>query len=260
MDKSKKILLIVIGVVICIFCGVKACAKVAGHLSLDETISTISEAVASDPNMNYDDAERYTPASEGSMDARMVRELQIKWINGDITVEYGDQDQITWKETYKQGEPNEVNCLYYYLDEDELNLAFCAAGTKGLKGQSRKLKKDLVVTLPQACRLKEIDIDNFNGSITTSVDAQKISTECVNGDKHITAKNVNEVDLDGVNGSSYLYLPANTAFKVEFDKVNGALSSDFQTVKTGNIYTSGAAPYMDIEMDVVNGSLYIKQL
>jgi len=260
MDKSKKILLIVIGVVICIICGVKACAKVVGHLSLDETISSISEAVASDPNMNYDDAEMYTPASEGSMDAGMVSELQIEWVNGDVTVEYGDQDQITWKETYQKGEPNDVNCLHYYLDEDELILAFCAAGDKAFKGKSRKLEKDLVVTLPQAYRMKEIDIDNVNGTITTSVDAQKISTESVNGGKHITARNVNELSLEGVNGSTDLYLPENTAFKVEFDKVNGGISSDFPIERRGNIYTSGAAPYMDIEMDVVNGSLNIKQL
>jgi len=241
MDKSKKILLIVIGVFICIFCGIRACNKVAGHISLDETISSISEAVASDPNMNYDHAELYTPASEGRMDALLVRELQIEWVNGDITVEYGDQSEITWKETYKKGEPNEANCLYYYLDEDELKLAFCAAGDKAFKGKSRKVEKDLVVTLPQACRMKEIEIDNVNGTITTSVEAHKINIECV-------------------NGSSYLYLPKNTAFQVEFDKVNGGFSSDFPIERHGNIYTSGVPPYMDIEVDVVNGSLNIKQL
>jgi len=241
MDKSKKILLIVIGVFICIFCGIRACNKVAGHISLDETISSISEAVASDPNFSYDHAELYTPASEGSMDAGIVRELQVGWVNGNITVEYGDQEQITWKETYKNGEPNEANCLHYYLDEDELNLAFCAAGTKGLAGKSRKVEKELVVTLPQAYRMKEVDIDNVNGTITTAVEAQKINIECV-------------------NGSSYLYLPKNTAFKVEFDKVNGGFSSDFPIERHGNIYTSGVPPYMDIEVEVVNGSLNIKQL
>jgi len=241
MDRSKKILLIVIGVIICIVCGVKACNKVAGHLSFDETISTISEAIASDPNLQYDNAELYAIASEGSMETQKVREIQIEWVNGDITVQYGDQDQITWKESYSSGEPSDANRMRYYLDEDELKLAFCAAGTQGFKGKSRNIKKELIVTLPQAWKLNELDIDNVNGTITTLV-------------------NTNDINIEIVNGSSYIYLPEGTAFKAEFDKVNGGFSTDFPIERHGNTYTSGAAPYMDIEVEVVNGSLNIKQL
>lgn len=258
MDKSKKILLIIIGVFICIFCGIKACNKVMGHVSLDETISSISEAVASDPNMTYDDAERYAVCSEGSVDVNRVNEIHIEWVNGDILVQYGDQDQITWKETYKKGEATDQSRLHYYMDEDELKLAFCQSGNQALKGNKR-LEKDLVVTLPQGWRLKDLDIDDVNGTITTQVDADEISLECVNGDKFITTNGAREISLDGVNGSNTIYLPATTAFKAEFDKVNGGFSTDFPIEKEGKVYTSGRAPYVDIDVEVVNGSLNIKK-
>jgi len=259
MDKSKKILLIIIGVCILSFCGVKACSnEVKKNITADSVISAISEAAGRTTTVNYDDAERYMAASEGSIDANRVNEIHIEWVNGDILVQYGDQDQITWKETFRKGEANEKSSLHYYMDEDELNLAFCQAGNQALKGNSR-LKKDLVVTLPQNWRLRELEIDNVNGTITSQVDANEISAESVNGDKFITTNGSREISLDGVNGSSTIYLPATAAFRAEFDKVNGGFSSDFPVEKEGKTYTSGRAPYVDIEVEVVNGSLNIKK-
>jgi len=259
MDKSKKILLIIIGVCVFSFCGVKACTKeIKKEINTDTIISAISDVAGKTTTINYDDAERYAPASEGSIDVNRVNEIHIEWVNGDILVQYGNQDQITWKETYKKGEATDLSRLHYYVDEDELKLAFCQSGNQALKGNKR-LEKDLVVTLPQGWRLKDLEIDNVNGTITTQVDADEISAESVNGDKFITTNGAHEINLEGVNGSSTIYLPATAAFKAEFDKVNGGFSTDFPVEKVGKIYTSGQAPYVDIDVEVVNGSLNIKK-
>jgi len=265
MDRNKKIILIIIAVVVAIGLSIKACCNHMGDL-VDNWVS---------PNMNYENAEQYSPASQGNV-TTMVKDINVAWINGSITVKYAQQDSLTWNETFVKGTQNEHTKLYYWMDGHTLYINYFEAnGDKPTDGEGwslrlrrsnkqsrsmRNLCKDLAITLPQDWALDNLTIHNVNGSITTEVNAQKIELGSVNGDKTVCAKQVKKIEMSTVNGSSWIKLPEQTSWKAEFDKVNGGFSCEFPVEKEGNTYTSGTAPYVDIEVEVVNGSLNIAKL
>jgi len=251
MDKRKKIILIIIAIVVVIGFGVKACSNKIG-----DVLSAVSS-----PDMDYDHAENYAPATTGAANVQNIRELEIAWITGNVSVKYAQQDSLTWSETYVHGEQNDINTLHYWMDGHTLYINYCASGKEAFSKRSRRgICKDLEVLVPQDWMLDEIEIHNLNGNITTQVDARDIDAESVNGEKTVCAQHVQKIKLSGVNGSNWIKLPQQTSFKAEFDKVNGGFSSDFPIEKEGNTYTSGNAPYVDIEVEVVNGGLNLQTL
>lgn len=113
-----------------------------------------------------------------------------------------------------------------------------------------------------------VNLDTVNGSI----DARELSGpgefETVNGSIVVAyAKlpaSTDEISLDTVNGSCTLKLPANAAFTLDADTVNGRVSCDFPITlqKSGKhdlrgiVGTGGPS----IELDSVNGSLTVAKL
>lgn len=265
MEKTTKIILIIVSIIVLMGVGIKACTNKMGDI--------VNSVLSS--GMNYEHSECYTAASTGAI-APMAREIQIAWINGSVRVEYADTDSIRWTETYVKGEAVPQNQLHYWLDGHTLYINYFAANNdyaaeEGLnvrlhkssdkkKTSIRNISKDLVLVIPQNWMLDELEVHAVNGDIATSVDAREIDVESVNGSKTVRVREAHEIKLSGVNGSGYVYLPENVSFEAEIDKVNGSFQSAFPTRKEGDKYYYGNSPYVEIELEAINGDLRIEQL
>lgn len=112
-----------------------------------------------------------------------------------------------------------------------------------------------------------IDLESVNGSIKALGMTAGGSFETVNGSITATFASLSagdKVSLETVNGSCTLLLPADTAFDLDADTVNGRISCDFPvTIRKsgrgalkGSVNGGGAK----VSLESVNGSLNVKQI
>ena len=105
-----------------------------------------------------------TVESEVSVDAKDIKNLDIVWACGAITINVADTDQITFKETAPE------NCKYkttYDVSGSTLELEYGSQKIAIGFGDNSIPRKDLEITVPQdwVCEQLEIDGASLNISI-----------------------------------------------------------------------------------------------
>jgi len=110
-----------------------------------------------------------------------------------------------------------------------------------------------------------VDLDSVNGSITAEGLSAGGRFDTVNGSIRATFEKISAGDrivLDTVNGSCTATLPANAAFTLKSDSVNGSISCDFPITigKAGRRHLNGSVNGggAEVVLDSVNGSLSIR--
>lgn len=110
-----------------------------------------------------------------------------------------------------------------------------------------------------------VDLDTVNGSIDADGLARGGRFDTVNGSIRAAFVEVSAKDritLDTVNGSATVTLPANAAFTLKADSVNGSISCDYPITigkagrrhLAGNVSGGGA----EVVLDSVNGGLAVR--
>jgi len=110
-----------------------------------------------------------------------------------------------------------------------------------------------------------VDLDTVNGSIDADGLACGGRFDTVNGSiraAFIEVSAKDRITLDTVNGSATVILPANAAFTLKADSVNGRISCDYPITigktgrhhLTGNVNGGGA----EVVLDSVNGGLAVR--
>lgn len=110
-----------------------------------------------------------------------------------------------------------------------------------------------------------VDLDTVNGSIDAQGLAHGGRFDTVNGSIRAEFSEISAQDrivLDTVNGSATVTLPANAAFTLKADSVNGGISCDFPITVgkagsrhlNGNVNGGGA----EVVLDSVNGGLAVR--
>lgn len=252
MDKSKKIIIVILVAFALCFVGLKACAKLAEELA-GELMPELKNG------LSYEHSNMYAVADTGSI-INPISELVVNWVNGEIRIQYADTNVVCWQEQFVRGDRNEENMLHYWYEDRTLHIQYSAP--QHIKSSLKKtvLEKNLVITLPRNLCLEEMEVSLVNGELISKVDARDISTSMVNGRTSLTLMSASDVEMSSVNGEMRLFLPENTSFEVEFSKVNGSFNSDFEYTKLGNTYTSGHRPYnVEVEVSTVNGVVYIEK-
>ena len=231
----------------------------------------------------YEDHERYTSGSDFTL-TEEVKEIEVNWINGDITIVQGETTSISVKEENYEDHP-----LYYFLDGTTLNIKYVEYGTSN--SEINALEKDLTIMIPTTlpdieidmingecnfalqtlcndvtvnlingniniCSISadEIELDTVNGNINIeSINATSLSIDKVNGNSNI--KNITKaisIDINAVNGIDTICVPESLGYKVEHDSI-GTFTSDYDNSKTYG------DKLVDIEYDGANGILNIKK-
>lgn len=111
-----------------------------------------------------------------------------------------------------------------------------------------------------------VDVDTVNGSIDATGLGGGGRFDTVNGSVHVAFSRVgphDEIKLDTVNGSCTALLPADAAFSLTADSVNGRIRCDFPITvgKSSRRHLKGAVNGggATVVLDSVNGSLTLKK-
>lgn len=231
-------------------------------------------------------------ASRGEVDASKVRNLDIQWVSGSVTVQPGDTDAIIFSEDEDLPEDEK---LIWKLSGDTLVIQFCK--TQVLVGFQSTHSKDLVITVPKdwECGTLELELVSADAEITDltakTIDLENVSGECLfqncstdSFDAETVSGNVDfagslrllsfdtvsadctatvfntptEVDLDSVSGNLDITLPETCGFVAELDSASGNIRSDFSASVSGGRYVYGDGS-CQIEGNSLSGDIMIRK-
>lgn len=230
-------------------------------------------------------------ASTGEVKASAVKNIEIDWTSGSVTIQRGDVDTISFAETPGLDENQK---MLWKLQGD--TLVIHNSRYRVIIGISKS--KDLVITVPMDWNCVDLDIETVSADITvdsltaedvtiSAVDGQcdfrgtcaiaDLTIETVSGD--ITYKGTlgkleceavdadfrgtftsapSSLDLNSVDGSFDLRFPADIGFTAALNTVSGNFTSLFPTTNSGNRYVCGDGSCV-IEINSVSGSLTINK-
>lgn len=164
---------------------------------------------------SYANADKYT-AGETEV-KEPVKNLDINWTSGKVTVAYHAENTITLRETAKR-DLSEDEKLQWWLDGTTLRVQFTKPGIRwNMPG------KELTITLPQDIQLEDVSIQLTSGDAEVpSLKAEKAELGCTSG--HVDAVlDADNVTVESTSGDLKVTLKG----AADFVRV-GSTSGDIQ--------------------------------
>lgn len=219
----------------------------------------------------YDYANREKYTSGGASITAELKNLEIDWVEGGVTVAYAKTNEITIAETARRAlKENEKLC--WWLDGDTLRIRYAQAG----EWRFENLNKQLTVTLPEGTALKKADISavsadicarpfyaetmNFSavsGRINIECAASALTASSTSGDITLSAA-ANEITLNSTSGK--IDAAVEHAVRLKMDTISGKLQAQLGEVKqaelnatSGNIIAAAKKPVDDLKIGTVSG-------
>ncbi len=218
----------------------------------------------------YDNGGKYS-IGNGAVSASKVKNLEIDWVSGDVTVTYGNGDDISFSESFK-GDLSEDHLLRWYLDGSTLRIKFQKSGVVKGNGES----KDLLIVVPKGMILDELDLDCVSSNFIVDVDSLEYEVDTVSGDFDLTASMAtlvdvdsvsgdctlkmlecpSKIDMDSVSGSISLWIPSDSGFTAELHTVSGKINCAIPVTTSGKKMVAGNGS-SEIDIETVSGNLNI---
>lgn len=234
-----------------------------------------------------------TVASVGSVDASQIRQLEIEWVSGSITIEPSENtDQITFSETEQTEDKYK---MVWKQSGDKLSIQFCE--TKVFFGISIDRSKDLVITVPQDwicnelsfevasadveirdlsirevefdgasgvcsfenCSVDKLDVDTASGDIEFRGTLQQLDCDAASANCVVEVTNVpRQININTASGDLDLTLPESCGFTVSMDAMSSDFTSDFPTttVNGNHVYGDGSCR---INIEAMSGDVTIRK-
>ena len=217
-----------------------------------------------------------------------VRELEIQWTAGSVTIQPEDIDRIEFAETGDEEHP-----MIWKLVQDRLVIRDYESSI--WMGKYDR-DKDLVIRVPRQWQPEEVDIQTASGQVTiqdltagslelngvsgitrmTGCQARELSAEGVSGKTELQGKfgsvdvvtvsgectvtldeMSREVELESVSGDMTLVIPEGSGFTARWDSVSGDLRSDLEIRSSGGQYIRGDGS-AKIDAESVSADLTIR--
>lgn len=233
-----------------------------------------------------------TTSSTGSVAASEIREIEIQWISGNVTIQPGDTDTITFTETDGLSDENQ---MVWKQSRDKLIIQF--SKVKFSFGLTVDYSKNLVVTVPRDWVCNDLQIDSVSANVSVSdLNVKEMELESVSGEIFITNCTVTDlsaetasgnlefqgaltelsfdsisagctavftntpkqIELETVSGNLTLALPETTGFTASIDSLSGGITTDFATTVSKNRHTYGDGS-CKIEVETVSGDITIRK-
>lgn len=239
-----------------------------------------------------DDANVSAMGEEVHVGASQVKDLNILWVAGTITVQPGDVEDIVFSES---GVSSERYAMVWKQTDSKLTIQFCKGSISGINADD-SLTKDLVITVPRDwnCNsldidaaaaslfvndltIREVEIDSASGACefeNCTVDSLDLDTasgdvefygslyelDCDAASASFTGvltNNPSRINMDSMSGDLDITLPASCGFTVSMDAMSSDFSSDFETTsKNGNyVYGDGSCR---INVSAMSGDVIIR--
>ena len=204
---------------------------------------------------SYANADKYTAGDTEIRDT--IRNLDINWTSGKITVAYHAENTITLRET-AQRSLSEDEKLQWWVDGDTLRVQFTKPGIRwNMPG------KELTVTLPEGISLDEAGIHLTSGDIVIpSMKAEKLTLSATSGSMDAAAE-AKKVEADCTSGNIRVKLTGETE-KVNVGCTSGSVTLEAEKVgKAEAGSTSGevrvtAAEAGSVKAGSTSGKIYVE--
>ena len=255
LDMSKTgwiILIVCLALVFCIAAGLLLAGRIFNTLlskGSDTTVDTSATKDYKDLKSDYSTDGVYT------VQLKDLKELDIDWISGSVTVALTDEDVVRFVET-AQKEIKEKDALRYGVSGDTLRIQACKKGYVG-----KLPEKDLTVYLPRtlADGMKECEIDTVSAAVTAgSLKLDELEIDTVSGRVKLTNMTLEEAQLDSVSGVISLLDSAIGSLRT--DSVSGEVKVSGSVTKVKSSSVSGPFELTlndckDIRLSTVSGAM-----
>ncbi len=197
--------------------------------------------------------------------ANAIASLEINWVDGDITVEPWDGEEICLEETSK-APITERNHLVYRVDGDTLEIDFWAEKFGFSFGGPDLKPKDLKVLVPRALAdaLDEINVDVVASDVfLKGLNARDISVDSVSGSLNGSELIAGQIEMDTMSGNlkcSFLNCP----HALDMDSVSGSVdrfqvSMDSLSGRYNSELPSQMGAGSQFEMNTASGDFLVKK-
>lgn len=223
------------------------------------------------PWPSFDGISGGTVSDSGSVDADLIREIEVNWVGGSIIIEPGDTDTITFSETSHGSGSRQ---MVWKQSGGKLRIQF--SNQRWSFDVRADYSKDLVITVPRDWAGEQLNINCVSADATVrGIQFSSVDFETVSGDLRYTGvcakldcESVSgnciavltaaprEVSLDSVSGNLDITLPDGTGYSATIDSLSGRLSSDFLSAYGDHTYGDGRCR---IDADTLSGDVVIRK-
>jgi len=236
-------------------------------------------------------------SSQASTAPSDIRDIEIAWVVGTITVQAGDVDQVTYEETAVSDSRYR---MIADVSADELDIQYCSENIKlsfSMFGADIDVVKDLTITVPrdmtlesleieaasagvilrdltirdvsldtasgkcemEGCAIGELDIDTASGNVRFSGSLEVLDFDAASAEfEGVLTNTPRSIKVDSLSGDIDITLPSDAGFIVSMDAMSSELSSDFETtIRNGN-YVCGDGS-CKIEFSGMSGDMIIRK-
>lgn len=226
--------------------------------------------------------------------ASSIRELDIEWVAGDITIYPGTTDQITVRE---DGVTDDKYVMYLKQEGDTLDIRF-SRSEHTLIGLNKLPEKDLTITVPadwicesleieaasakveicdltlrdvdfdgasgacsfENCTVGQLDIDTASGDVRFVGSLDILDCDAASANVYAVLSNIpSRLDMDMMSGDLELTLPADAGFTLSMDALSEKLDTDFElTHRNGNVVAGDGS--CRILIDALSGDVTIRKV
>ena len=203
------------------------------------------------------------------VEAQGIRNLDIHWVAGEVSVSYWDGDTIVLQEDSRRDLTARTR-LAYEVEQDTLKVEFLQGWN--WFGLTRLDGKDLQVLVPQAMAgslekleldvvsaqvdlqdltVRKLEVDTVSGSVSgTGLTAGKASFDSVTGGIQVSFLDCpNALYAESVSGRLEFTLPRDSAFTLKAKSAVGGLTTDIPETPQADSH---------VDLDTISGAMVIR--
>lgn len=236
--------------------------------------------------------------THGVVGTEGIRQLEIEWVAGTITIQPGAQTQeIRFWDDYSG---DDKYLLSYSISDGKLKIQYCQEEWEDISFGIRPggpPKKNLTVAVPESwfcenleieaasaklevhklnfgnveidsasgaigfenCSVDSLDVDTASGDLIFSGSLGRLDCDSASATIVMNLSNIpDRVDVDTASGNVDIVLPDNAGFTVQMDALSGKFRSEFEYHETNGRYISGDGA-CNIQVDAMSGNVNIRK-
>ncbi|MBR4575742.1 MAG: DUF4097 family beta strand repeat protein [Clostridia bacterium] len=203
----------------------------------------------------YSNAEKYTAG--GAAVKETVKNLEIHWTSGKVTVAYHPENTVILEETASRS-LSEDEQLHWWLDGDTLRVQLCKAGAR-ISLPSKQLK----LTLPEGMRPEKASFSLTSGDLEIpEIRTEKLEIHTTSGNLNVKAETPN-LKAETTSGSAVLVLTGENRIAECSCTSGGIRLTAGKTDRVKMSSTSGSLEFdgeesKSLEMGSTSGSVLLK--